>query len=129
MNGVPALAAIAAVAFGGAAGATVRYGLSVWLHGGSAWPAATLLANLGGCLVLGAVLQAGWAGSGDHLLRLMLVVGFCGGFTTMSTFVFEVDALMRNGQALLAATYFAVSLIGALLSFYLGAALVRLLAR
>ena len=74
-----------AVGLGGAAGSIVRYMLSVWLLGGHTllgFPAGTFTVNAAGSLLIGILLEttnsaaAGW----------LLIAGFCGGFTTFSTF-------------------------------------------
>jgi CrcB protein len=52
--------------------------------------------------------------------RLFLVTGFCGAFTTMSSFVYETDQLMRNGQSMHALVYFAATLLGSFALFFTG---------
>ena len=51
----------------------------------------------------------------SRLLALLFVTGFCGGFTTFSTFSADTLGLLRQGLYLAAATYAAVSLLGGLL--------------
>jgi CrcB protein len=86
------------VAFGGGVGSALRYLTSVWI--GRAWPQAsfpwaTLTANVLGCFLIG-FLMAKWPGSGPW--KLLLVTGFCGGYTTFSTFALENHTLV--GQAM-----------------------------
>lgn len=113
---------ILCVAGGSAVGGVCRYLLSVALAGRMVqWPWATLAANLLGCLAIGLIV--GVAGRGDVLspqLRLLLTVGFCGGFTTFSTFVNENVAMLSAGHTLTMALYTAASVVGGLLLAYAG---------
>lgn len=104
-----------AVGLGGFAGSVARYGVARMLGGVRFFsiPAGTLTVNLAGCFLLGLLtaalartqtLQPEW--------RLLLTTGFCGGFTTYSTFMSENFALMRSGQALGIAVYLGASLVG-----------------
>ncbi len=102
------------VALGGAAGSVARYLVSRALNGTvlAAFPLGTLAANVLGCLIIGLV--CGLAdGDGPHVgadLKLLLTVGFCGGFTTFSTFMNESLTLVKTGDAVLAALYAGASL-------------------
>lgn len=94
------------IALGGALGALMRYsasGLAQRLFGAS-FPFGTFLVNMLGCLLFGVV----WAALEPRLgsaagLRLFLLTGFMGAFTTYSTYMFETVQLARAGQFLLAA--------------------------
>ncbi|MEW6515539.1 MAG: fluoride efflux transporter CrcB [candidate division FCPU426 bacterium] len=106
---------------GSAAGGLARYLLasSVYRVAGAGFPYGTLAVNLAGCFLLG--LLAGLAE--DKLLlgpdaRLLLMIGFCGAFTTFSTFIFETDNLLREGEWLAA-------LLNVTVSVFLGFALFR----
>lgn len=121
------------VGLGGAAGAVARYGLTL-LAGrlGAAQPVGTLLSNLAGCLVIGMLvtLLARTPGIGDGALaaqpaRLLIGVGFCGAFTTLSSFVFEAAAMVERGNLALASGYFLLTLAGGFACFYGGAVLAR----
>lgn len=84
------------VFLGGGAGSIARYALSVGLGPiGGRWPLATLAANALACLILGWVLAATPA---SDTRRWLLATGFCGGFSTFSTFTAETTRLMQNGQ-------------------------------
>lgn len=84
-------------------------------------PVGTLTVNVAGSLIIGFL--AGIAGKTDLLsleLRLFLMVGFVGGFTTFSTFTNENMVLMQNGQFLSALIYTFISLFLGFLAVYLG---------
>ena len=104
--------AFIAVAFGGALGAAARYGVSLWLApltGSNAW--ATLGVNLSGAFALG--LLVGLIEERpdvDPLVRLALATGVLGGFTTFSTWMFEVVAQAERGALVSSAANLGVSL-------------------
>lgn len=103
------------VGLGGAAGSIARYLISAWLLGGQqllGFPAGTFAVNALGSLLIGFLLQtlssstAGW----------LLVTGFCGGFTTFSTFSADTVRLLRAGDYGPAAGYVLLS-VGVCLAF------------
>lgn len=85
------------VGIGGALGSMARYGVGLALHS-TTFPYATLIANVIGCFGIGLALP-----SLDRIavlspeIRLFVVVGFLGGFTTFSAFGSESIALVRSG--------------------------------
>ncbi len=96
------------VALGGAAGSVARYIVSrmVQEHTCGSFPWPTLAVNVAGCLVIGFLYGLSGRGAmGREELRLLLTTGFCGGFTTFSTFCSEGMGLVRSGQTLSAAVY------------------------
>lgn len=117
-------------ALGGALGALARWGLAEALPSPGGWPWATLLVNLTGCLLLGALLavlatrspEPSWA-------RPFLGAGVLGGYTTYSTFAVQVVDLVDGGALLLAAGYVLVSVVGGIAAVALGAGTVRWAAR
>lgn len=75
------------------------------------FPLGTLAVNVIGCFVIGLVsslpLTAGWL---SPSVRLLLTTGFCGGFTTFSTFMNENATLLKEGHGVLLALYVVASL-------------------
>jgi CrcB protein len=114
---------------GGALGTLARYALAGAVHriAGPEFPYGTLAVNLSGCLLLGFLTTMAEEkfvpGSG---VRLLLMIGFCGAFTTFSTFIFETNGLIRDGQAMRAFINAAVSLTGGFLLFRLGIVLAEI---
>ncbi|WP_347058619.1 fluoride efflux transporter CrcB [Blastococcus sp. HT6-30] len=114
-------------ALGGALGSLARWSLAEAVPtspGG--WPWATLLVNLTGCLLLGALLAALTASSPEPgWARPLLGVGVLGGYTTYSTFAVEVVALVEGGAPVWAAGYVLASAVGGVVAVLLGAQAVR----
>jgi fluoride exporter len=103
---------ILAVAAGGAAGSVARYlvGIAAGRLFGMAFPWGTLIINIVGSFVLGALAESfalRWDAS--PAVRVLLTVGLCGGFTTFSTFSLDTVYLMNRGEMMLAAAYMAAS--------------------
>ena len=126
------------VAIGSALGGVARFTLGGWLqrrldasmpHAGLfAFPIGTLLVNVTGSFVLGILAVAiVRRGPDAEAMRLLLAVGFCGGYTTFSTFSFDTVALLENGGGTLAALNVVASVALALLATFAGVALGRLL--
>ena len=93
------------IAGGGAAGALARYAVSGPILGklGGRFPLGILAVNLVGCFFMGLVmLMYLERGETDDRLRLLLVAGFLGSFTTFSTFGFDTFELLRNGHTQIA---------------------------
>jgi fluoride exporter len=92
------------VAIGSAAGGVLRWLVGDWVQraqGGappSVFPLGTLVVNATGSFVLGvlAVVLAREAPGAPSVTRLLLAVGFCGGYTTFSTFSLDTVALMES---------------------------------
>jgi CrcB protein len=109
-------------ALGGVLGALARWAVAEALpHSPDAWPWATFLVNLTGCLVIGvllAVLLARFAHS--TWLRPFLAVGVLGGYTTYSTFTVDVVHLTEAGRPALAAGYVLASVIGGVAAVVVG---------
>ena len=110
-----------AVALGGALGALSRYGAdrAIEQHGGSSFPLATFVVNVSGCLVVGfAIAALVDRHSAPEWLRAGVVVGFCGGYTTFSTFAQEtLDLAQARDVAIVAASVGANVVLGVLAVF------------
>lgn len=111
------------VAVGGVVGSVARYWISGWVQGldGAQFPVGTLAVNVLGSFAIGAImtlsLERGMIGPE---VRILLTTGFCGGFTTMSTFSYETMALLRDGSAAGALGNIALTVVTCLLSTWLG---------
>jgi len=108
---------VAAVSLGGGLGALARYGLAVLLPAGhGAFPVATFLTNVSGCLAIGVLMVLVTERKPHRLVRPFLGVGVLGGFTTFSAYAVETDALLRAGRAGTALGYVGATLVAALLA-------------
>ena len=122
--------AILFVGIGSSLGGIVRYLISRYLMNmtGSSFPIGTLIVNLLGCLIIG--LLYGLFDRGNLMntnLRLFLTVGFCGGFTTFSTFMGDNFQLIKEGNFLLGSMYLCASIILGYLFLYLGYSLIKMI--
>jgi CrcB protein len=99
-----------AVAAGGIAGAVLRHAVGLWLTRADGLPVATLATNLCGALVLGVLMGRLASSTASPAVRAGLTIGLCGGFTTFSTFAYEVVALARDARTVLAVLYLTASL-------------------
>lgn len=116
------------VGLGGAAGSILRYVLGGAaqraMHAG--FPYGTLFVNVAGCFLVGVLIKLFLNVEPPASLRALLVVGFCGGFTTFSTFTSETIGLAESGAYLRAAVYVALSLALCLSATGAGLAAVRM---
>jgi CrcB protein len=115
-GGVPAssvtLAAVIAVAAGGAVGSVTRYLTTLALaRYFDAFPVGTLLVNVVGAFLIGAFARLFSGADHDPVLRLALTTGLCGGFTTFSAMSAETIALVQQGRIGRAALYVTASLV------------------
>jgi CrcB protein len=116
------------VSLGAVVGANARYFLSRYAAKilGPAFPYGTLLINVSGSLIVGFFMI--WATERvllDPRWRLLVVVGFCGAFTTFSSYAFESMAFYEQGQWLLLVTNIFTNNILCLLAALTGMALAR----
>ena len=116
------------IALGAVVGASARYFLSgiIARHFSSAFPYGTLVINLTGSLVLGFFLVF----SAERVLldprwRLLVAIGFCGSYTTFSSYAFESFALIEQGQWLMVGANVLASNALCLAAVLAGAALAR----
>ena len=108
---------------GGVLGTFARYALSGFVCRllGTGFPYGTLMVNLIGCFCIGffAVLAEERFSIGPDM-RLFLMAGFCGAFTTFSTFMLENADLIKNTDGYKALGYIVVSVVAGFLLFRLG---------
>jgi fluoride exporter len=101
-----------AVAVGSAAGGTVRYivGAAVQERAGTTFPLGTLVINITGSILLGFILRYAMESAAvTSEVRSLLTTGFCGGYTTFSTFSWECAELIEDGNYGRAALYIGLS--------------------
>jgi fluoride exporter len=116
------------VALGGAAGSVARFGLSTaaQTRWSGALPVGTLLVNVTGSVLLGFILRYALdTPAVSPEMRALLTTGFCGGYTTFSTFSYETMALIEDGDWRRAALYVLLSLAVSLAGVWLGMTLAR----
>ena len=121
------------VALGGGLGAVCRYLCSFFpAYSVKGFPCGTLLVNFLGCLLIGVVTEA--VGNAllfnsqlNDKLSLLLKVGFCGGFTTFSTFSLEMLNMMDDGKVFGALVYACASVILCLAGVMLGRYLMKII--
>ena len=121
---------ITLLAVGGGIGANARYWLGrlvVRVQGELEFPWATFFINVSGSVILG-FLAAGYLNHPDQSRRnwyLLLGTGFCGGFTTFSTFSYETLKLIEGGKTWAAVAYSLGSVVAGLLGVWLAVKLGR----
>jgi fluoride exporter len=120
-------AVLFAVALGGMLGASARYVLSeVVSRDPASFPVATFAENVGGSLLLGfALVTIVRRYPPARYLRPFVATGFLGSFTTFSALVIEGELLVRDGRAVLAATYWVTTLAAGLVAAFVGIAAAR----
>lgn len=110
------------VAIGGAIGSLVRYGFSLifpWNQQGFPW--ATFLGNGIASFILGLVAGLLLQKFADYAwMRYFIIIGFCGGFSTFSSFAFELFKLNQENNLALAGSYAAGSVLVSLVCIFLG---------
>lgn len=112
------------VALGGALGSVLRYGAGLIPLPASAtsFPWVTLAINISGSLLIGVLSQAL---SNAQEMRLFLIVGLLGGYTTFSAFSLDAIALFERGSLGLSFLYVAASTLLSIVAAFLGVALMR----
>jgi fluoride exporter len=122
---------LAVIATGGALDSLGRWGLGqAWPHSAGAFPWATFVANMTGCLLLGVLMVfVIEVLPPSRYLRPFLGVGVLGGFTTFSTYMLDARDLLVSGHSATAGEYVFGSLLCGLLAVWAGVGAARLLVR
>jgi len=114
---------------GGGFGSVLRYAIGKWLNATeSGIPYGTFAANVLGSLLIGIIL--GLAAKNETLSQnsaLLLATGFCGGFTTFSTFAYENHLFLKSGDFTSFAVYTIASFVIGFLAVFAGIFVVKFL--
>ena len=111
------------VGLGGAAGSMLRYAVQKIFNVQNAgvFPTGTLLVNIAGCFLIGVLWSiASRSLSWNEEIKLLLMTGFCGGFTTFSAFTLEGIGLLKESKTTLFVIYVVASVFGGLLATLIG---------
>ncbi|GGK16923.1 fluoride efflux transporter CrcB [Luteimonas terricola] len=110
------------VGLGGFLGSVARYAAAVALGAAPTdrFPWATFAVNCLGCLLIGVLVGASAKASVSEPVRLFLVTGILGGFTTFSAFGLEALTLLRRGETSLALLYILGSVLVGIAAVWLG---------
>ncbi|MGF6171926.1 fluoride efflux transporter CrcB [Ensifer sp. 4252] len=116
------------VGAGGAIGSIARYLLGLWTlqRWGPSFPWGTLGVNVTGSFLIGLLAELIMRKFGASAeMRLFLITGVLGGYTTFSAFSLDAIMLLERGNAALAITYIAASVVLSILAVFAGLALMR----
>ena len=109
------------VFIGGGLGSICRYGLSIYFNASPGEiPIGTLIANVFSSIILGFLVAYSIKIEPGTMVKLLLMVGFCGGFSTFSTFSKEAYDLLQLGQQVMALGYVVGSCLLGILSIFIG---------
>jgi CrcB protein len=115
------------IGVGGFAGSVGRYLLSrlVELRVFTSFPLGTFAVNIIGCFIIGLLYGLTIKGTATPEMRFLLATGFCGGFTTFSSFSMESLTLLQDGQLWFAFLYIAGSLLAGLAAVWIGFLIIK----
>ena len=116
------------VGLGGAVGSMLRYAVQKFFQAqtAAAFPTGTLLVNIAGCFLIG-ILWSMFSRSltWNEEMKLLLMTGLCGGFTTFSAFTLEGIGLLKENRTVLFVIYLSASVLGGLLATFIGIRIVK----
>jgi CrcB protein len=116
------------VGLGGAAGSVLRYFVNVitMKYYAASFPLATFIVNVVGCFIAGLIFGlVSQETTEAQNLKLLLITGFCGGFTTFSAFALENVRLMNSGNTTTVVFYTVASIAAGLLAVWIGLLITR----
>ena len=118
------------IALGGAGGSLLRYllGGAIQSKSASGFPIGTMAVNISGCFLIGVLVRQFMNVQLSNDLRALLIVGFCGGYTTFSSFSAETLTLVEAGEYARAGLYVLLSVTLCLLATFTGMAAMAALA-
>ncbi len=114
------------VFLGGGIGSMARYLISIGIDS-SSFPKATFMANMLSCVMLGMLIDYNAKHILDSKYKLLLMTGFCGGFSTFSTFSSEIFSSYQNGDGTVAIVYTLASILCGVACILLGMIISKLL--
>jgi fluoride exporter len=116
------------VGLGGFLGSIARYLCTVFIDekANTSFPFGTFTVNIAGAFILGLVYA--WASRSSHdvsSLRIFLITGFCGGFTTFSAFAFENFGLINNRSVAISLAYISLTVVSGIVAVWFGIMLMK----
>ena len=111
------------VALGAPVGGLARFYLTGFIQqrAGEDFPAGTLVINITGSFLLGFIVRyALQSGAVSPEVRALLTTGFCGGYTTFSTFSYETASMLEDGEYSRASFYIGASVLISLVGTFAG---------
>jgi len=119
------------VGIGGMIGSLMRYGVTLLTKDISVTiPYGTLVSNIAGCFIIGAVTAlADQRAIMSGEMRLFLATGLCGGFTTLSSMMYEIQKMIADREFAIASLYLASTFAVSFVALLCGMACVRLLVK